>query len=226
MRKLIITLLVLAALLVVVDRVTQAAAQREVAQQVAQTYDLPDEPDVRIRGFPFLTQALGGRYREIDMITQKITVEDFRLERLDVQLNDVDAPLQALLQRDISEVSAQTVSGHVLVGFSEVRRHLPGGMQVRARGDDLELRGRATVFGRSVPVTAVVDVAARGRTVTFRPTQIEVNGVPGGSFLRDRFSLTLSLRELPMGLRPTDVRVTDGGVRIAATAEDVALSRI
>lgn len=225
MRKLIVILLVLAAVLVVVDRVTQSAAQREVAQRVASTYELQEEPEVRVRGFPFLTQALGGRYRQIDVVAQPITVADVRIKELEVQLHDVQAPLRTLLQRDGSEVRAQRVSGRALVALSEIQRRLPERMQVRARGDDLELSGQATVLGRSVPVTAVVDVATQGRTIRFRPRQIEIEGMQGGGpLLRNRFSFAFSLEGLPLRLRPTEVRVTDGGVRIAATAEDVPLT--
>lgn len=224
MRKLIITLLVLAAVLVVVDRVTQAAAQREVAQRVANTYDLSTEPEVRVRGFPFVTQAVRGRYRDIDVTARDITVADLRIQRLEVQLSDVEAPLQALLQTDAAEVRARRLSGRALVTLSEIQRRLPEGIQVGTRGDDLELSGRATVLGRSVPVTAVMDVATQGRTITFQPTRIEVNGAPGGSFLQDRFTFTVSLEELPLQLRPTDVQVTDNGVRVGAAAEDVPLT--
>lgn len=225
MRKLVITLIVLAVVFVIVDRVTHSTAQRQVAREVANTYDLQSQPEVRIRGFPFLTQALRGHYRQIDLTAQNVAVRDLRIRQLEVEFADVDAPPRALLQRDVSEIRAGTVNGSAVVAFSELQRRLPGDMDVRAQGEDLQLSGEATVLGRTVPVTAVVAVAAQERTITFRPTRIEVGGRGGGSLLQDQLTFRFSLEELPLRLRPTGVQVTDGGVRVSATADSVALTQ-
>lgn len=225
MRKLVITLVVLAVVFVVVDRVTHAAAQQQVAREVAVASNLSSPPDVRIRGFPFLTQAVRGHYRRIDLTTRDVSVREFDIERLEVRFAGVDAPLQDLLRRDVPEVRARTVTGSVVVSFAEMQRLIPGNLEVGAKRGDLQLSGRASVFGRSVPLTATMDIATTDRAITFRPTRIEVGGRVGGSFLRDRLTFRVPLGDLPMQLRPTGVRVTNDGVRISARAEDVSLSR-
>ena len=55
MRRLLIVLVVLAALLVVADRVGVVVAQNRLASQIQQQLDLDRKPDVSIRGIPFLT---------------------------------------------------------------------------------------------------------------------------------------------------------------------------
>lgn len=224
MRKLIIALIVLAAVLVVVDRVTHSAAQRQVAREVAETYSLEDRPEVNIRGFPFLTQALRGHYRQIDLTAQDVAVRDMRISQLDVELADVEAPLRSLLEREVSRVRAGTVNGEASVSLSEVRSRLPGDMQVQAQDGDLQVSGETSVLGRTVPVTGVVEVTADDAAITFRPTRIEVDGRTGGSMLQERFTFRVRLDELPLGLRPTGVRVGDDGVRVSATADGVALT--
>lgn len=226
MRKLVITLIVLAAVFVVADRLTHSAAQRQVAREIAETYELSSRPEVRIRGFPFLTQAVRGHYREIDLATEDVAVSDVRIGRIEVRLASVEAPLQALLQRDVSEVRAGTVTGTAVVSFAEVQRRLPGETEVRPAGDALELSGDVRVFGRAVPVTAVLDVAVADGAIALRPTRIEAGGVAGNPALQERFTFRIPIEGLPLQLRPTGVEVTGDGVRVSATAEDVALTQV
>ena len=59
MKKLLVALLVLLALLVGADRVAEQVAEGRIADQLRA--DLSSAPQVEIGGFPFLTQALAGR---------------------------------------------------------------------------------------------------------------------------------------------------------------------
>ena len=63
-----VVLLLLVVTGVVVDRVAVGFAEREVAEQLAAQEALSGEPDVDVRGFPFLTQALAGRYEEVRIV--------------------------------------------------------------------------------------------------------------------------------------------------------------
>ena len=65
MRRLLIVLVVLAALLVVADRVGVVVAENRLAGQIQQQLVLDSKPDVSIHGIPFLTQAIRGRYKDI-----------------------------------------------------------------------------------------------------------------------------------------------------------------
>ncbi len=65
MRGLLILLVVFGCLLVVADRVAVAVAQDRVADRIAEQGGLPGPPVVDITGFPFLTQALSGRYDDV-----------------------------------------------------------------------------------------------------------------------------------------------------------------
>ena len=62
-----LVLLVLAALLAAADRYLVHLAERTVAEQAQASADLRTRPTVTIHGFPFLTQAVRGRYARIDV---------------------------------------------------------------------------------------------------------------------------------------------------------------
>ncbi|WP_433196149.1 LmeA family phospholipid-binding protein [Nocardia sp. CA-107356] len=67
MRKLIIGLLCLAGLAVVIDFGVAAYSEYRVSRALRVGADLSADPDVIIYGFPFLTQAFGGRYQSVEV---------------------------------------------------------------------------------------------------------------------------------------------------------------
>ena len=98
MRKLVVSLIILAILIVVVDRVAVIGVQREIANQIESKYDLAGTPAVQIKGLPFLTQAISGRYEEIAIEMGPLTREGARLEGIDATLYGVHAPLGDMIQ--------------------------------------------------------------------------------------------------------------------------------
>src|SRR5258706_2190528 len=97
MRRLVIALLVLVGLLVAADFGAAALAESAVSREMRQEIGLTDDPSVRINGFPFLTQALSGRYSSIDVDAQRLTVGRFKQVELTAHLEGVTAPLSMLL---------------------------------------------------------------------------------------------------------------------------------
>ncbi len=93
-RLLLLFVLFLLVVLVVVDRVGAIVAAQVLASKVKTDEHLADRPDVTIGGFPFLTQAIEGKYSDV-----KVTVHDLSLNRLDVstfavQLHGAHIPLR------------------------------------------------------------------------------------------------------------------------------------
>lgn len=66
MRRFLTVIVVLVLLVVVVDRAAWWFAQGTIADQVQSEADLSSRPEVKVGGFPFLTQVLRGRYQQID----------------------------------------------------------------------------------------------------------------------------------------------------------------
>ncbi|MGH3769971.1 MAG: LmeA family phospholipid-binding protein [Pseudonocardiaceae bacterium] len=122
MRKLITAVLVVVALAVAADFGVAAAAEHTVARQLRQQLGLPSDPSVRINGFPFLTQALAGRYSAIDVRASGLSVD--RLHDLDVEatLHNVDAPLAEVISGKLQSVRAAQVDGRVRVKDSDLGR--------------------------------------------------------------------------------------------------------
>jgi hypothetical protein len=225
MRKLVIVLIVLAALLVIVDRVAVSGAEREIARQVQSRYDLAEPPAVEIRGVPFLTQALSGRYDEIAVSMGEITQEGVTLSRIDATLYGVSAPLADLIQNSANaRISAERVTGTAVISMETIAARAPRGIKVESgKGGSLKVSGDISVLGRSVPVAADLKIAVARGAVRLTPVNLEVAGgfsVPEPERL---ITFTVPVRDLPLNLRITGVKTTPDGVAVEGTATDVPL---
>lgn len=230
MRKVLLVLLfVLIIGLIAADRVGVAVAQDQIAKQVAAQNDLPSKPDVKIHGIPFLTQAVGGEYKKIDVRIGRLTRQGVTLEDVQVELSDVQAPLSDVINGDASNVVAGTATASAIVPYDAVRRRAPASVKsISANGSNLQVSGNLSVLGFSGDVTIVAAVRATGRGIGISPQSVRSGGgsaVPL-ALLRDRFTFTVPVRDLPLGSRISKVEVTPDGLRIAATADDVKLAEV
>jgi hypothetical protein len=126
MRRLVIALLVLVGLFVAVDYGAAALAESAVSRQMREQIGLVDDPAVRINGFPFLTQALSGRYSSVDVDASRIQVGELQELSVHAQLREVEAPLPMLLSSGTKSLTVQEVEGTVRVPASDLERLVPG----------------------------------------------------------------------------------------------------
>ncbi|ETK33019.1 LmeA family phospholipid-binding protein [Microbispora sp. ATCC PTA-5024] len=225
MRKLVVSLIVLAILLVVVDRVAVVGVQREIARQVEAKYDLDTPPSVQVKGFPFLTQAVSGHYQEIAVGIGGLTREGVKLSSVDATLNGVNAPLTDLLQNaSTARITADRVTGTVVISRETLSARAPRGIKVSGNGGDtLTVAGNITVLGRQVPVTADMKIDVAQGEVRLTPVNVKLAGaipVPNP----ERFiSFAVPVKNLPLNLKITKVKTTPQGLEVEGTAIDVPL---
>ncbi|MFE9580037.1 DUF2993 domain-containing protein [Nocardia sp. NPDC006044] len=228
MRGLLILVVVLAIGLVVGDRVAVVMAQNEIGRKIAADYQLAQRPSVDIRGFPFLTQAVDGKYRDIDIRVgdwseQKVTVHD-----LDVTLTDVSAPLGDLLNNRTSNLVAATASATAVVPYDTVRGFAPSGVESMSEAPEgLRVTGTFSIEGIPVPGTVIVTVAPVEDGIEVTP--VSVQSAVGGptislAMLRQTLTFTVPLQRLPLGARLTSIQPGPDGLHVTAVAHDVRFS--
>ncbi len=122
MRKVVITLVVLVGLLVAADFGAAAAAEYQVSKQLRDELTLTTDPSVRIRGIPFLTQAVTGRYGEIDVQAYGLDAGPLTNVTVEATLYDVDAPLSDLVSGSLASVHADEVDGRARVHDTDLGR--------------------------------------------------------------------------------------------------------
>lgn len=122
MRKVVITLVVLVGLLVATDFGAAAAAEYQVSKQLRDELSLTADPPVRIRGIPFLTQAVAGHYGEIEVGAIGLDVGPLTDVTVEATLYDVDAPLSELMSGSLDSVHADEVDGRARIHDTDLGR--------------------------------------------------------------------------------------------------------
>ncbi len=228
MRRLVVVLIVLLALLAVVDRVGVLVAQSVLASQVKDQLGLHQTPDVSIRGIPFLTQAVRGKYSDVRVRLPDVDAGSVRHVAIDARLQGVRVPLSDAIRRQIQQVPVDRISGTLDVRYDELARASGiSGLTITRDGDSLKLAGSVRVLGRQLDVRAVGRVEVRGNDIAINAEQAEVAGVPVPQAALDAAARLLSFKvsptNLPLSLRITSVDIGDDALFVSAVSDDVVL---
>jgi hypothetical protein len=176
MRRLVIALVVLVGLFVAVDFGSAALAESAVSRQMREQIGLVDDPSVRINGFPFLTQAIAGRYSSVDVTASRIRLGKLQELNVSAQLRDVKAPLSMLLGSGPKTLEVGEAEGTVQVSAADVERLVDGVQDLRIETIDDDALEQAVEDGGPSSLTQIdPDHAARlGGTVTVLGQQVDV----------------------------------------------------
>ncbi|MFI6996446.1 DUF2993 domain-containing protein [Nocardia sp. NPDC050175] len=228
MRAFLILIIVLAIALVVGDRVTVVLAQNEIGRKIAADYKLPQQPSVDIRGVPFLTQALDGKYHDIGIRVGDWSEQNLSVRNLDVTLTDVAAPLTDLLNNRTANLVAATAMATAVVPYDTVKGYAPKGVESMSDSPDgLRVTGTFSVEGIPVPATIVVTVAPTDDGIEVTP--VSVQSAAGGpamplAMLRRTLTFVVPLQKLPLGAKLTAIQPGPNGLQVTAVAHDVHFS--
>lgn len=230
MRGLLIFLVVVGIALVVGDRMGVAAAQDEIGRKIAQEYGLAEQPSVKIGGFPFLTQAVDGRYEDVEIRAGEWTDQGISVRNLEVKLTGVSAPLTDLLQSRTSNIEADEATATALVPYDTVKGYAPAGVEsISDSPEGLRVTGKFEVEGIPVPVPATVVVTVNPTAGGIEVVPVSVQSTMGGptvslAWLRDSLTFTVPLQKLPLGAELTAIKPSADGLLVTAVAHQVRFS--
>ena len=230
MKKLVVALVVLLALLAVADRVGAAYAADAIAAEVQSSTRLTSEPEVEVEGVPFLTQALAGRYERVEVRATDVPAGDLTLDRLDATLTGVRLPRSDALSGSVARVPVERVRARALVPYDELSRRSGERRLTVAPAEDGRVRvsGSLQALGRTLSATAVSRVEVVDGAIVVTAESYEVGSQVADDLLTrvlgDRLDLRIPVTALPYGLQVTGVEVQSDGVWVRAAAEDTVLS--
>lgn len=229
------TALVVAAVVVLVAVVALAASDRVVADLVERkaagylVAPLGDSATIRVHGRPFLTQALRGRYRDVEVSAAGLRVGELDGATLAAHLHQVHLPLRALAGRRVRELPCEQVHGELLLGYAELAR------VSRVPGLSLTYRDGRLVATASLPVPGISQLARVGGEALLSVTEtggiwlrvrgIAVAGITVPAIVLNQLvpSLTvpIPLPPLPYGLRIDLLTPTADGLLVSGSAQAV-----
>lgn len=253
MKRLIIGLLVLVGLLVAVDFGAAALAESAVSRQMREQIGLPDDPEVRINGFPFLTQALSGEYSSIDVSAPRLDVGPLQDVEVAAQLRDVTAPLSEVLGSGPKSLRVATAEGTVRVGADDIERLIGTVERLRIEtvdaealeqlvedgGDDsladldpdrtARFVGTTEILGSDTEVAVLVVLELDGGIVRVAPQDVRLGGstepLPSAvqQAVRSMFTVEVDPGSLPLQVTPDELRAVNGVLEISGSATDLLL---
>jgi hypothetical protein len=230
MRALLVVALLLIGLVLVADRVAVGFAEDRVAEQVAEKGGLAGTPEVDIDGFPFLTQAVGGRYDEVRISLTADQLGQPEGTSADVVLRGVEVPLSSVLAGSVQEVPVERIDGTATLSYALLSAQLGSGTELEREGDGLRITRTLEVLGQQVRLTATGQVALDGNDLVVDVEEASGAGVDVPGFLLDRATDLLDLRypvpALPFGLQLTGVRPAADGVDIRVEATETVLRAV
>lgn len=228
MRRLLIVIVVLAALLVAADRIGVVVAQNRLASEIQQQLDLDRKPDVSIRGIPFLTQAISGTYKDIRVQLPDVDAGDVQDIAIDARLQGTHVSLSDALGGNVDRIPVDQISGTLLIPYDQLAQASGiSGLTITREGDSLRLTGSVQVLGRSIEAEAVGRVEVNDGRIAITAEQAKIAGIPVPQAVLDEAARLLSFRvqpqNLPLNLRITAVHLTDTGLLVDAVSDDVVL---
>jgi hypothetical protein len=227
---LVIVLFVVLALalgLALADRVCAALAERKASEFLSDPFGQP--ASVRIHGASFLTQAMRGRYRDIEVSGGGLVIGEMAGATLNAHLYDVLLPARELLAKRASQLTCRRVEGRIVLPYGEVARvsRIPG-LSLTFSDDRLMAAAAVPVPGISqlarLSGEAVLRVMS-GDAVWLRVRHVAVAGISLPTLLIKQLAPSLSvpipLPELPYGLRLDEIRPGGSGLEVTGSADNV-----
>jgi hypothetical protein len=211
MRRLLVLAVVLVALLIVVDRVAVGAADHLVAARIQTQENLPSQPAVSIGGFPFLTQAVRGRYDDVTLTVHHYDRGAVRVDTIRVQLHGVHVSLGAVFSQHVSSVPVDSASARVLVSYDDLNAYLrPKGITVSSDGDArVRVSGSVTVAGQRLTASGAATIDVTSDSLVLHAANAVTVAIP--------------LSGLPFGIRLQSAKATNRGIEVTATAQGLVL---
>lgn len=244
MRKLLATLVVLVGLALLADFGAAAYAEYRVSRELRASLSLVADPDVRVNGFPFLTQAAAGVYRSVDVRAGGVPVAGFGEVTVEATLRGVRVSASDVVSGTVGKVVAESVEARVRIGATDLGRYLgvpdlevtepplAAGADPDAPRTTVVLTGTVEGPGLSerVSVDATLSLTPAGG-VAVTATRLDLGADGGRSSLTGsvlgallaRLSATVDPSAVPIGILPTAVRAEGSEIVVEGTGSDVAV---
>ena len=224
MRKLLITLVVLAVLLVAADFGGRAYAEYRAAAAIQSEAGLPQSPDVSIEGFPFLLHAVQGSYPQVVVSTGDVGAARLPGTQVRLTLTTVTLPLSDAVAGDTSRLTAQATATQVVIPIAALQAALPRQDVTLTAGPNGTLQASTTlsVAGVSIPVTGSASLSVADDQLTITVDNLSAAGIDLTRAARDAASALASGLSTTIPLAGLPFTVTSGTVQ--ASGSDVVIT--
>lgn len=216
-------------LVALADRVCAALAERKASEFLSEPFGHP--PTVRVHGSPFLTQALRGRYREVEVSGGGLMIGEIAGATLRAHLYNALLPLRELIGGRTRQLPCERVTGRLVLPYGEIARlsRIPG-LALTFERDRLIASAALPVPGISqlARVSGHAELSLLDGTVWLRVRGVSVAGISLSALMLSQLlpslSVPIPLAPLPYGLRLDELLPVAGGLQVGGAAERVVFT--
>lgn len=214
------------------DRACLGIAERNASEYLSVPFGTP--ATVRAHGTPFLTQAIKGRYRKVEVFGGGVRIGEMTSASLHAELRNVHLSLRDIRLHRVTELPCEHVSGQIELPYGELARvaRIPG-LHLHYADGKLLASAAPPIPGFSqlarVSGEAVLTLRS-GNAVWLRIRNVSVAGISVPSIMLSQLVPTLNvpipLPPLPWGLRLDSLRATPDGLLVLGSADAVVFRRL
>jgi hypothetical protein len=215
------TLIVLAILLVIGDRVALAITENEMASQFTAN-GFPVKPSVTIEGFPFLTQLVAKDFKKVDISATNIPAGPVTISTLRATITGFH--ISSFSSSATARVDHVTATAFISFGALAAAGGL-GNTGITVTPDGTNKLKITAGLGGIVSDTEVAQITQTGpQTISIKllPSSGGVLGSLLGSFASYSFTLP---KGVPASLRITGLTLNTQGLTLSAAASNATFSK-
>jgi hypothetical protein len=223
-RRILVTLAVLAVLFVAADRIGNYLAERAAGDTLQSSQHLAARPDVDIGGFPFLTQLASRDFDQITVTADNVPIGDqsgLRLSRLQVVLRHLT------VSRNFRTFHARTGTASATLDYAQLGNAL--GVQLSYAGAGrVRASKQVTVAGHTLSGTLTSRPGLSGGALGFADTTIQGAGELGAAVadvLDKVFAVHIPLGGIPFDVHVTALHAAPAGIVIDLAGSDLSYTR-
>ena len=210
----IVTLVVLAALFVIADRVAVRIADNKFASQVQSQGQLSNKPSVDIQGFPFLTQLAAREFNEVRLSAPSEKAGPVEIKNLQATMHHMK------LINGFSGAHIGSLNGTGLITFASLAKAagVPG----------LKISALSNTEAKVTVDLDIISASGVARVTKVGDNKLNIAIVNAGGIPLDALgglnNMTITIPGVPVGLKLASITMTSQGILIHITGHNVTLS--
>jgi DUF2993 family protein len=224
-RRIVIGVVLLALVLIVIDRGACWVAERQVASRLQSSQQLPATPTVRITGFPFLSQLARRHFTDVKISADGLDLQGsgraVRISHLDADLRDVKP------SRNLNSATVKSGTGIATISYPDLSTTTGLAMSYGGNGQ-IKATKSITVLGQTLSgsVTATVSVQGDNLIITGTDAQFGDVTVPqqATDLLLKLVNRPIPMTGLPAGLKISSVVATEQGLVVSLVVNNLTVS--
>jgi predicted flap endonuclease-1-like 5' DNA nuclease len=210
----LVTLVVLLGLFVIADRVAVRYADNQFASQVQTQGGLSNKPTVSIEGFPFLTQLAARKFNEVQRSAATEKAGPVVIDNLQATMHGMQ------LINGFSSARVQSLNGTGLITYASVAKaaDVPGLKISQLNSSE----AKVTIDLGFISGSGVAKITKAGAN-KINISVVSAGGIPL-SALGGLNNMTITIPGLPMGINLQSITMTQQGILVHITGQNVTLS--